>query len=73
MRAVLARHGDREAVVIAWALRLLAGLIGVRVQKFEVTLARWPKESERCAGGRFLRLYVSALVLGRFMDLEVRL
>lgn len=59
--------------MIAWALRLLAGLVGVRVQKAEVSVAKWPKDSEHNAGERFLRVYVSVVALGRFMDFEVRL
>lgn len=59
--------------MIRWALRILAGLVGVRVQKFEVSVAKWPKEAEHNAGDRYLRVYVSIIALGRFSDFEVRL
>lgn len=59
--------------MIAWALRILAGFVGVRVQKAEVSVAKWPKDADHNAGERYLRVYVSVVALGRFMDFEVRL
>lgn len=59
--------------MIAWLLLLLRSMVGVRVVRASVGLDRWPKEAEHCAGRRYLRLYLSLLVFGRFMDFEVRL
>ena len=59
--------------MIALLLRWLAVFVGVRVHKVSVGLDRWPKDAEHNAGERFLRLYVGVTVLGRFMDVEVRL
>lgn len=59
--------------MIALLLRWLAVFVGVRVHKVSVSVDRWPKDAEHNAGERFLRLYVGVTVLGRFMDVEVRL
>lgn len=64
-------RGRRERA-IAFVLRWLAGIVGVRVQKLEVSVAKWPKDAEHNAGDRYLRVYVSVVALGRFIDLEVR-
>lgn len=56
-----------------WILRAFFALFGAKLLKVEATTATWPKDAEHGAGSRFLRLYVSVLVLGRFMDFEVRL
>lgn len=59
--------------MIAIFLRFLAALVGVKVQKVSLSFERWPKDAEHNAGERFLRVYVSVVALGRFMDVEVRL
>lgn len=56
-----------------WLIRALLAVFGAKVLKAEVTVAHWPGTDEHNPNGRYLRAYVSILVLGRFMDAEIRL
>lgn len=59
--------------MIAWALRWLTRLVGVEVVDLAVGVHTWGPDTPHRSTGRYLRLFFAARVVGRYMDVEVRL